>query len=437
VGRSLAAVQRGVLVRYRIMAFTTAVLLIVLVFAGIPLQAAAGNAQVVNVVGTLHGFLYIVYLVTAFQLTRKLGVPKWQMLLVLLAGTVPFCAFVAERKMTRRFEARAFDGGGGDVRPAGRGRTALRRRWLSPRAMLLHVEVLVVAPGCVLAGWWQATRALAGNQLSWVYSVEWPIFAGLAIFGWWHLVHEDPEAFRARRLRSRPSTSDHAVREPATSMKPVDVDAVTAAWAAVLAAAVAVDLLVGIVALVIVPFGRPSGWVPQRGAAVYGIHATLGLFLALGAVAYLVRVRGLGRMRRACGGGRPHDGAALRRPVHRRRADVRDDGPRGLRLPGADRAQGTCRTWRPPGGVVAGAPELTRRPAPPGSSAPRDADRAPAGADRTPCQHAENGASGEHHRSEEPGRHPDERRFGALTRDHPQGHPHRDGRDADGGAGGK
>jgi integral membrane protein len=300
VGRSLAVVQRGVLVRYRIMAFTTAVLLIVLVFVGIPLQAAAGNAQVVNVVGTLHGFLYIVYLVTAFQLTRKLGVPKWQMLLVLLAGTVPFCAFVAERKMTRRFEALAPDAGDGDVRAARLARrgAAVRRRWLSPRALLLHVEVLVVAPGCALAGWWQATRALAGNQLSWVYSVEWPIFAGLAIFGWWHLVHEDPEAYRARRLRSRGSTPDLPSPGPGTPMKPVDVDAVTGAWAAVLAAAVAVELLVGVVALVMVPFGRPSGWVPQRGAAVYGIHATLGLFLALGAVAYLVRVRGLGRIAR-------------------------------------------------------------------------------------------------------------------------------------------
>jgi len=281
------------------MAFTTAVLLIVLVFVGIPLQAAAGRPEVVNVVGTLHGFLYIAYLVVAFQLTVKLRVPKWQMLLVLLAGTVPFCAFVAERKMTRRFDALSPAPTGPAV-PAATGRaervSVLRRRWLSPRALLLHVEVLVVAPGCVLAGWWQATRALAGNQLSWVYSVEWPIFAAIAVFGWWHLVHEDPEAYRARRLRSR----DDGVPtlEPAPSMKPVDVEAVTGLWAAALAASVGVDLLVGIVALVLVPFGRPSGWVPTRGAAVYGIHATVGLFVALGAVAYLLRVRHLGRIAR-------------------------------------------------------------------------------------------------------------------------------------------
>lgn len=291
--------SRGVLVRYQVMAFTTATLLIVLVFVGVPLQVAAGRPGVVNVVGTLHGFLYIVYLVTAFQLTRRLRVPRWQMLLVLLAGTVPFCAFVAERKMTRRFEELVPRG----QRPSGPGavdhaaRTAaLRRRWLSPRALLLHVEVLVVAPGCALAGWWQATRALGGNELSWVYSVEWPIFAGLAVFGWWHLVHEDPDAYRARRHRRHERGADGPVL--AESMLPVDVESATGMWAAVLAAGAGVEFLVGILALVLVPFGRSSGWVPHRGAVVYGIHATLGVFLALGAVAFLVQVRRLGRIAR-------------------------------------------------------------------------------------------------------------------------------------------
>ncbi|HLW46038.1 MAG TPA: DUF3817 domain-containing protein [Acidimicrobiales bacterium] len=296
--RTVAAVSRGLLVRYRVMAFTTATLLIVLVFVGIPMQVAAHNPHVVNVVGTLHGFLYVVYLVTAFQLTRRLRVPKWQMVLVLLAGTVPFCAFVAERKMTRRFDAFAprspAKEGAADARP--QRSAALRQRWLSPRALLLHVEVLVVAPGCALAGWWQATRALAGNELSWVYSIEWPIFAGLAIFGWWHLVHEDPEAYRARRWRGRGETA--GVPEPSVSAVPVDVDAVTGNWAAVLAAAVGAEFLVGILALVLVPYGRPSAWVPRHGAAIYGVHATLGLFVAFGAIAYLVRVRRLGRIAR-------------------------------------------------------------------------------------------------------------------------------------------
>ncbi len=75
------------------------------------------------------------------------------------------------------------------------------KRWLSRRALLLHVEFGFLALGCLAAGWWQATRALGGNFLSWFYSVEWPAFAVIAVIGWWHLIHEDPEAYRARKQR--------------------------------------------------------------------------------------------------------------------------------------------------------------------------------------------------------------------------------------------
>jgi integral membrane protein len=93
------AVEHAVLTRYRVMAYVTAVLLIVLVFVGVPLQVA-GHPGVATVVGTLHGFLYLVYLFVAFQLTRTLHVPIGRTLLVLVAGTVPFGAIIAERRLT-------------------------------------------------------------------------------------------------------------------------------------------------------------------------------------------------------------------------------------------------------------------------------------------------------------------------------------------------
>lgn len=115
-GAPPARADRRMLLRYRALAFTTATLLIVIVFVGIPLQVAGHDASVVNVVGTMHGFLYLVYLYVAFDLTRALRVPLLSTVLVLLAGTVPFCAFVAERKLTHRFEAAVASGaavGGG------------------------------------------------------------------------------------------------------------------------------------------------------------------------------------------------------------------------------------------------------------------------------------------------------------------------------------
>lgn len=183
----------------------------------------------------------------------------------------------------------------------------LRKRWLSRRALLLHLEVAIVAPGCAIAGWWQATRALSGNDLSWVYSVEWPVFALLAIAGWWHLVHEDPEAYRARRARTQVGDdvvgAELPVREPAMleTGERATVAPAASRMAVVLSVVVGFEFVLGIMGLLSTPVTRPSGWLPSRGEAIYLLHAGLGLALALGALAFLVRFGGSGRIARLVG----------------------------------------------------------------------------------------------------------------------------------------
>ncbi len=291
--------MHALLIRYRVLAFTTATLLLIVVFIGIPLQVVAGRPGVVNVVGTVHGVLYIAYLFVAFQLTRSLGVPKGRMLLVLLAGTVPFAAFFAERRMTRRYAEveLAHSPGAAPKRRRLSGRTGVRQRWFSRRALTLHLEVLIVAPACLAAGWWQATRALAGNELSWVYSVEWPIFAIIAVGAWWLLVHEDPDAYRARKERSHRDLEPvvlSAGEGAAEAVEPDDeaaVEASSARLAKILALLIGVQFVLGFVTLASVPMGRPREWLPPRGEAVYLAHALLGLGVTLGAVVLLLRVR--------------------------------------------------------------------------------------------------------------------------------------------------
>ena len=94
-------VLKDPLLRYRILAYTVGVGLVILVFVGVPLQFGAHNLSVVDVVGPLHGFLYIVYLVVAFDLAVRRRWPWWKTLLVLGAGTVPLLSFVVERWVTR------------------------------------------------------------------------------------------------------------------------------------------------------------------------------------------------------------------------------------------------------------------------------------------------------------------------------------------------
>lgn len=78
---------------------------------------------------------------------------------------------------------------------------SVRERWLSRRAVSLHVGVLLFVPGCALAAWWQVTRAFDGNGLSYLYSVEWPIFAVVAIYFWWMLIHTDYETVGLKGMR--------------------------------------------------------------------------------------------------------------------------------------------------------------------------------------------------------------------------------------------
>jgi integral membrane protein len=96
---------QGALARYRLMAYVVGVMLLLLVAVAMPLKYFAGMPGPVAVIGTAHGFLYAVYLLAAFDLALRARWTALGTVLVLLAGTVPFFSFVAERKVTRATRA--------------------------------------------------------------------------------------------------------------------------------------------------------------------------------------------------------------------------------------------------------------------------------------------------------------------------------------------
>lgn len=51
--------------------------------------------------------------------------------------------------------------------------------------------MVVWVSGCAVAAWWQVGRAAQGNQFSYLYAVEWPVFAVAGAFCWWALLHTD------------------------------------------------------------------------------------------------------------------------------------------------------------------------------------------------------------------------------------------------------
>ncbi len=86
--------------RYRVMAWVVGVGLLVLVLVAMPLKYFADAPLLVAIVGPIHGFLYMGYLALTADLGVKSRWPVVRLLLVALAGTIPFLSFVAERKVT-------------------------------------------------------------------------------------------------------------------------------------------------------------------------------------------------------------------------------------------------------------------------------------------------------------------------------------------------
>jgi integral membrane protein len=87
--------------RYRVIAYTVGVGLLVLCVATV-LDWGFHIPQLAEVVGPLHGFLYMIYIALGIDLALK---ARWSLvgtLLVLIAGTIPFLSFVAERQVTGR-----------------------------------------------------------------------------------------------------------------------------------------------------------------------------------------------------------------------------------------------------------------------------------------------------------------------------------------------
>ncbi len=103
---TLVAMKSSVLTRYRVMAYVTGVLLVLLCLGVVAKYGLDmdGAASFTKVVGIAHGWLFVIYLAFAFDLGSKAKWPMGKQVWVLIAGTIPAAAFIVERKITREIE---------------------------------------------------------------------------------------------------------------------------------------------------------------------------------------------------------------------------------------------------------------------------------------------------------------------------------------------
>jgi integral membrane protein len=102
----LTPAVRGALMRYRVIAYVVGVMLLLLVFLAMPLKYFADSPGAMDVIGPTHGFLYMVYLLLTFDLFRRVRWSFPRLVMMALAGTIPFLSFYAERKTSHELQGR-------------------------------------------------------------------------------------------------------------------------------------------------------------------------------------------------------------------------------------------------------------------------------------------------------------------------------------------
>ncbi len=85
---------RSALLRYRVMAWITGLWLLALVAEMIAKYGFDVTGY--EVVGIVHGWIYVIYLICTIDLAMKVRWPAAKTILTCLAGTIPFLSFWVE-----------------------------------------------------------------------------------------------------------------------------------------------------------------------------------------------------------------------------------------------------------------------------------------------------------------------------------------------------
>ena len=94
------------LTRFRLLAVLCGVNLLLLIFAYMPAKyifdAIEDNKWLIAI-PIAHGYLYIVYILTALQIGVQKRMRFMTILWIIAAGTLPFASFIAERKVVKKY----------------------------------------------------------------------------------------------------------------------------------------------------------------------------------------------------------------------------------------------------------------------------------------------------------------------------------------------
>ncbi|HVH24426.1 MAG TPA: DUF3817 domain-containing protein, partial [Pseudonocardia sp.] len=147
--------------RYRVMAYVTGVVLATSCLIGLSFWPWYVGEGAAGWLWTAHGYLYIVYVVTAFLLALKARWSVVKTLLVMGAGTIPLMSFVAERRVTADLN-RAADHAPAAPAPRPRPHRAARRSSTVSASCAEAATCFAWAGPCTGPSWCRTARVATG-----------------------------------------------------------------------------------------------------------------------------------------------------------------------------------------------------------------------------------------------------------------------------------
>jgi integral membrane protein len=87
--------------RFRIAALLEGWSYVILLFIAMPLKYAAGLPLAVRIVGSVHGFLFLTFIVALYRVVLARNWPLRRALRGFLYSLIPFGAFVFDRSLVR------------------------------------------------------------------------------------------------------------------------------------------------------------------------------------------------------------------------------------------------------------------------------------------------------------------------------------------------
>ena len=83
----------------RLLGFTEAISLLILVFIAMPLKYLAGEPLAVKITGNIHGVLFTVYVIALAMTARQTRWSRRQLLLAFLIASIPFGPFLFDKML--------------------------------------------------------------------------------------------------------------------------------------------------------------------------------------------------------------------------------------------------------------------------------------------------------------------------------------------------